>query len=269
MYRRRPWGLYAYAALAYAFLFAPIVVVAVNSFNADRFRIRWGGFTTHWYTSAWSDSSTVAAARTSLIIAVIVAVAATAIGTATALYLRRSGRWTGALVSGTTYARLVIPELLLAIALLILFSRLSIGRGMLTIVIGHVVLNSAYVTVIIGARLAQREQFTEEAARDLGATPFRAFRRVPLPEIMPAVVASAILAFTFSLDNVVSSFFLSGSTNTLPLVILSLIRFEVSPAVNALGMSLTAVTAVAMVAFLLVNRRRSRTEALTRPDSRP
>ena len=258
MNRRRPWGLYAYALLAYTFLFAPIFVVALNSVNADRFRIHWEGFTTKWYRSAWSDPSTVSAARTSVIIAVIVAVLATVIGTATALYLRRSGRLTGPLVQGSTYARLVIPELMLAIALLILFSRLSVSRGLLTIVIGHVVINSAYVTVIVGARLAQRQGLTEEAARDLGATPFRAFRRVTLPEIMPAVLAGAILAFTFSLDNVVSSFFLSGSTNTLPLVILSLIRFEVSPAVNALGMSLTAVTAVAMVAFLLINRRRSR-----------
>ncbi len=257
MYRRRPWGLYAYALLAYTFLFAPILVVAMNSFNADRFRIEWGGFTTEWYRSAWEDPATLTAAKNSLIIAAIVAVLATVIGTATALYLRRSGRWTGTLIQGTTYARLIIPELLLAIALLILFSRLSFQRGLPTIVIGHVVLNSAYVTVIVGARLAQREAFTEEAARDLGATPWRAFRRVTLPEIMPAVVAGGILAFTFSLDNVVGSFFLSGSTNTLPLVILSLIRFEVSPTVNALGMSLTAATGLAMIAFLLLNWRRA------------
>lgn len=261
MYRRRPWGLYAYASLAYLFLFAPILVVMINSFNKDRFRIRWGGFTTEWYRSAWSDPSTVAAAKTSVIIAAVVAVLATVIGTSTALYLRRSSRWMRALVQGTTYARLIIPELLLAVALLIVFARLNIDRGLVTIMIGHVVFNSAYVTVIVGARLAAREAFTEEAARDLGATPWRAFRRVTLPEIMPAVVAGAILAFTFSLDNVVTSFFLSGSTNTLPLVILSLIRFEVSPAVNALGMSLTAVTALAMVAFLLLNWRRARPAA--------
>jgi spermidine/putrescine transport system permease protein len=256
-YDRRPWGLGAGVVLIYVFLFAPIVLVVVNSFNKDTFRIHWKGFTLHWYSEAWGNPTVVAAAKTSLIIAVIVTVTATVLGTAGALALERCGGRLRTFIQGTIYARLIIPELVLAIALLIVLSRLGITRGMVTIIIGHILFNTAYVTIIVSARLASRDRSTEEAARDLGATRFRAFRRVLLPEIMPAILASALLAFTFSLDDVVTSYFLSGSTNTLPLVILSFIRFQVSPVVNALGTSLLAVNSVCLVLFLLASRRRA------------
>jgi spermidine/putrescine transport system permease protein len=254
---RRPWGLYAYALAVYVFLFAPIVVVVVNSFNSDRFRVDWGGFTLHWYEDAWTNPTILDAAWTSLMIAAIVAGVGTMLGTSAALALRRSRRWTRAAINGTTYARLIVPELVLALALLIVFTRIEIGRGLVTIIVGHVVFTTAYVTVIVSARLAMQEPFVEEAARDLGATPLRAFLRVTLPGLMPGIIAAGVLAFTFSLDNVVTSFFLAGSTNTLPVVILSLIRFEVSPIVNALGTTLTLVNCLCLVAFLLLNRRRA------------
>ena len=257
MNRRKPWGLYAYAVLAYSFLFAPMVLVVLNSVNKDQFRTHWAGLTFEWYRAAWSDPTIVDAAKNSLVIATLVAVLSTIIGTSTSLSLQRSRRWMHAVISSTTYSRLIIPEILLALALLIMFSRIGIARGTTTIVIGQVVFNSAYITVVVSARLAVRERHTEEAARDLGATAFRAFRRVTLPEIMPAIIAGAVLAFTFSLDNIVTSFFLSGSTNTLPLVILSLIRFEVSPVVNALGTTLTLANALLMAIFLVVSWRRS------------
>lgn len=260
-YERRPWGFYAVASLIYVFLFAPILLVIVNSFNKDVYSISWKGFTLHWYSEAWSNPTVIAAAKTSLIIAVSVTVIATVIGTAGALALERSGRLTRGLIQLTIYGRLVIPELVLAIALLILLTRLNVTRGTLTIIIGHVVFDTAYVTVIVAARLAARDPSTEEAARDLGATRFRAFRRVTLPEILPAVAAAALLAFTFSLDDVVTSYFLSGSTNTLPLVILSFIRFNASPVVNALGTSLLVVNSICLSAFLAVNWRRA---AMTR-----
>jgi spermidine/putrescine transport system permease protein len=239
------------------FLFAPIVSVVVNSFNKDTYRLHWRGFTLQWYSEAWNNPTVTAAAKTSLEIALIVTVLSTVIGTATSLALLRCGRFTRGVIQSTTYGRLIIPELVLAIALLILLTRLHITRGMWTIVIGHVVFNTAYVTVIVSARLAARDPSTEEAARDLGATRFRAFRRVTLPEIMPAILASALLSFTFSLDNVVTSFFLSGSTNTLPLVILSFIRFQVSPVVNALGTSLLVINVVCLSLFLAANWRRA------------
>ena len=252
---RRPWGLYVYAVLVYVFLFAPLVIVVVNSFNDNLFRTEWRGFTFRWYEEAWSSDLTVEAARNSLIIATIVALVSAVLGTATAFALQRSRRWTRTFFQGTTYARIVIPELVLAVALLIFMSRSGISRGFLGIAIGHVVFSSAYVTVIVSARLALRDPATEEAARDLGATAFRAMWRVTLPEIMPAVIAGSLLAFTFSLDNVVTSFFLQGAIPTLPLIIFGLIRFQVSPVVNALGTSLMAVTALSMVLFLIVSWR--------------
>jgi len=252
---RRPWGLYAYALLVYVFLFAPLVLVVVNSLNDNEFRTGWRGFTFRWYEEAWSEDQTVEAAKNSLVIASLVALASAVLGTMSALALRRSRRWTRTFLQGTTYARIVIPELVLALALLIFLARSGIPRGVIGIVIGHVVFSSAYVTVIVSARLAARDPATEEAARDLGATAFQAMWRVTLPEIMPAVVAGSLLAFTFSLDDVVTSFFLQGGTRTLPLVIFGLIRFEVSPVVNVLGTTLMAVTALTMVLFLIISWR--------------
>lgn len=252
---RRPWGLYVYAVLVYIFLLAPLVIVVVNSFNDNPFRTEWRGFTLHWYRDAWSSDLVFEAARNSLVIAVVVALVSAALGTAGALALERAKRWTLGFLQGTTYARIVIPELVLAVALLVFLVRAEIPRGFIGITLGHVVFSSAYVTVIVSARLAARDPSTEEAARDLGATAFRAVWRVTLPELMPAIVAGSLLAFTFSLDNVVTSFFLQGSTPTLPLVIFGLIRFQVSPVVNALGTSLMAVTALSMVFFLILSWR--------------
>ena len=181
--------------------------------------------------------------------------ASAVLGTIAALALSRSRRWTRALLSGVTYARIVIPELVIALALLIFFTRIGFPRGVASIILGHIVFDSAYVTIIVGARLATRDPATDEAARDLGATPWRAFRRVLLPDLMPAIIAGALLAFTFSMDDVVTSFFLSGSVNTLPLVILSLIRQEVTPAVNALGVTLMALSTTMMGFFLFLNYR--------------
>jgi spermidine/putrescine transport system permease protein len=254
-WERRPWGLYAYVALVYLFLFAPIILVVTNSFNADVTLVHWKGFTLHWYRNAWSNPLVVQAAKNSLIIAGIVTLLSAVLGTFTALALARSTRWRRAAIDGTTYARIVIPEIVLSLSLLIFLTRVNIARGTSTIILGHLVFNSAYVAVIVSARLAARDPATEEAARDLGATPFRAFWRVTLPEIMPGIVTGSLLAFTFSLENVVTSFFLSGSVNTLPMVVLSLIRFSVTPAVNAIGVTLMGVTGLLMILFLFVNWR--------------
>jgi spermidine/putrescine transport system permease protein len=252
---RRPWLLYVAAAVAYVFLFAPITLVIINSFNSNSELSGWGGFTFRWYGQAWGNSIVVNGAENSLLIAVVVTAASAVLGTGAALALHRSRRWTRAILNGVTYARIVIPELVIALALLIFFSRIGFPRGVASIILGHIVFDSAYVTIIVSARLASRDAATDEAARDLGATPWRAFRRVLLPDLMPAIITSALLAFTFSLDDVVTSFFLSGSVNTLPLVILSLIRQQVTPAVNALGVTLMAVSTTMMGVFVYLNYR--------------
>ena len=250
MIGRRPWALYAYAALGYVYLLAPLVIVVVNSFNDNAFRTEWRGFTLRWYEEAWSSDLVLEATVNSLVIALVVALLSAVLGTSAALALERSRRWMRGFLQASTYARIVFPELVLAVALLIFLARSGIPRGYVGITLGHVVFSSAYVAVIVAARLAARDPATDEAARDLGATAFRALWRVTLPEIMPAIIAGSLLAFTFSLDNVVTSFFLQGSTPTLPLVIFGLIRFQVSPVVNALGTSLMAVTALTMVLYL-------------------
>jgi spermidine/putrescine transport system permease protein len=260
-YYRRPWALYAFVVAAYAFLFAPIVYVVANSFNADPSLVGWGGATFKWYHTAWNDSLVRDAAVNSVEIAIAVTLVSATLGTITALGVQRSSRWGRMVLNATTYTRIVIPELVLALALLIFMTKIGFPRGKLSLIVGHSILDSAYVAVIVSARLANRDIFTDEAARDLGATPFRAFRRVVLPDIMPAIVAGSLLAFTFSLDDVVTSFFLNGSVNTLPLVILSLIRFSVTPEVNAIGVMLMTVTTTLMVCFLVINHRWARSGA--------
>lgn len=252
---RRPWVLYVFVLVLYAFLFLPILDVVVNSFNKDASMVGWGGFTIGWYRTAWGDSVVRNGALNSIIIAFISAGASAILGTAAAMAINRSRRITRAAIIGMTYARIVVPELVLALALLILLARVGFPLGIWSMALGHTVFNSAYITVIVQARLVGRDPSVDEAARDLGAPPRRVFRRVTLPDILPAIVAGSLLAFTFSLDDAVTSFFLSGSQNTLPLVILSLVRFQVTPTVNAIGTAMMLVTFVAMGAFLFVNLR--------------
>ena len=263
-YDRRPWLLYGVAFLLYAFLFIPIIVVIGNSFNADSSMVGWGGFTTSWYHTAWSDPIVQDAAKTSVEIALVVTAASAVLGTITALALDRSARWTRGILSGGTYARIVVPELVLALGLLVFLVKIGFPRGFWSIAVGHVVFDSAYVTIIVAARLAARDRALDAAARDLYAGPFRAFWRVTLPDILPAIVTGSLLAFTFSLDDVVTSYFLSGSTNTLPLVILSLVRVTVTPTVNAIGTVLMCATLLAMTMVLIVNWRWS--AGARRPD---
>ncbi len=250
---RRPSPLYVYAGLLYLFIFAPIVVLIVNSINADRYGQSWGGFTVKWYVDAWTRSGVLEATKNSLLVAATSTAISLVLGTLAALV---PARWWGSVVIGaSTYARILIPELVLALSLLVFLSTIGLVRGFATIVIGHVQFSTAYVTIIVAARPARIVPATMEAARDLGATAWRAFWRVRLWEIMPAIVAAGLLIFIFSLDNVVTSYFLSGSTTTLPLFVFGLIRFEVSPVVNALGASMMALTSLFMVAFAIVNWR--------------
>lgn len=243
-----------FVGLVYLFLFTPILLVLVNSFNADSTLTSWGGLTAHWYSVAANDETVVGAAKTSLEVAIVSTAVATLVGTLAAVGIRRSRRTLRAATSSTAYARIVMPELVLAIGLLLTFKMFNWQLGFWAVVVGHVTLFSAYAIIIVGSRLASRDGSLEEAARDLGATAFRAFWRVTLPEIAPAIAASALLIFTFSMDNVVTSLFMaSGDMNTLPLVLFSLIRLSVTPEVNAIGAMLTIATGALLALFLLVN----------------
>jgi spermidine/putrescine transport system permease protein len=250
---RKPWPLYMYAGLLYTFIFAPIIFLIVNSVNADRYGETWAGFTAQWYIQAWTGSGVIEATKNSLLVATASTALSLVLGTLAAL--GRPRWWIGVTISASTYARILIPELVLALSVLVFLTSIGFVRGFATIVIGHTLFSSAYVTIIVAARLARASPATQEAARDLGATAWRAFWRVRFWEIMPAIVASGLLVFIFSLDDVVTTYFLSGSTVTLPLYVYGLIRFEVSPVVNALGTSMMALTSILMAGFAVVNWR--------------
>lgn len=241
---KRPSGLAIITLLVLVFLFAPIIVVVLNAFNGNRTLDSWGGATGHWFSQAFHDP----AVRSALWVSVRAALACTAISLAiaipAALWARRAGPRARAVLDGTTYMRIVLPEVVAAAGLFLLFRRINFALGMPTIIAGHVVFTSAYATIILQARVATLTTTLEEAAADLGAGPWRRFRRVTLPLLRPAVIVAALLVFTFSMDDVVTSAFLSGDTVTLPVLIFGLMRFHVTPEVNAIAAGVTVLTLV-------------------------
>jgi len=249
---RRPSGLALVSLGVLGLLYAPIVLMGINSVNSDDSLLGWGGFTTRWFRQAVDDPDV----RSGLLVSVEVALLSTAISlvlaVAGALWARSASRRGKQLLDLTTYARIIMPETVVAIGLFLLLRREDVELGVATIVIGHVVFNSAYATIIIQARMATLDTALEAAAADLGATPWRAFRRVTLPLMMPAVIAAALLTFSFSFDDVVTSLFLGGpDAQTLPVLLLGLIRLHVTPEVNAIGvlvmMTTTALFGLAAV----------------------
>ncbi len=243
--RRAP--LLVFVVLVYVFLFAPIVLVMVNALNADASLTSWGGPTTRWFEQMFDDEVVLEGIRNSLLIATIATLVATVLGTLAAIGLRSAGRAVRATTNVSTYSRLIMPELVLAVGLLLTFRAVDWRLGMGTVIVGHAGLYTAYVIMLVSARLARRDPHVEEAARDLGATPARALVRVTLPEAMPAILTSALLVFAFSMDNVITSLFLSSGLNTLPLVLFSLIRTRITPEVNAIATFMISVSTLVIV----------------------
>lgn len=244
---RRPSLSGAWTAMVLFFLYAPIVVVLANAFNSKRSLIGWGGFTFDWFETAFSNEETVTALWVSVKIAVLATVLSLVLAVTAGLWARRALPRSLAAFDATTYMRIVLPEIVIAVGLFVLFRRLDIDFGLVTVVIGHVVFNSAFATVIIQARLASLTSTLEEAAADLGARPHRVFRRVTLPLLMPAILVAGLLTFTFSFDNVITSSFLAGDTAPLPVRILGLIRFRLTPEVNAIAAGVMLITLVSFV----------------------
>jgi putrescine transport system permease protein len=266
------WGVWWFGLL---FLYAPVVSLVIYSFNESRLVTVWAGFSTRWYGELWHDSQILEAAALSLRVATASALLAGVLGTLVALALVRHGHFRGrALISFLVTAPLVMPEVLLGLSLLLLFVALEqglgwpAGRGVVTLIIAHATIAVAYVTVVVQSRLAQLDPQLEEAALDLGATPFRVFTSVTLPLIAPAVVSGVLLAFTLSLDDVVVASFVSGpGASTLPMVIYSKVRLGLSPVVNALAsLWLLLVALGATVAFALIWQRSSLQAAAARTD---
>ena len=244
--------------LGMGFLYLPIVLLVIYSFNASRLVTVWGGFSTRWYASLFQNEQLLAAAWVTLRVAFVSASLATVLGALAALGLVRAGRFRGrTLFSSMTYAPLVMPEVILGLSLLLLFVSVGLPRGFWTVTIAHTTLTLCYATVVVQARLVSFDEALEEAARDLGAPPWKAFVLVTLPNIAPAVAAAWMLAFTLSLDDLVIASFTTGpGATTLPIRIYSAVRLGVSPEINAISTLLIGLVATGVIAVYLLNMRR-------------
>jgi putrescine transport system permease protein len=254
--RRLSWFSICALALGLGFLYLPIVILVIYSFNASRLVTVWGGWSTRWYAELLHDEAMLDAAWTSLSIALISATIATLLGTLAALALVRLGRFRGRLpFTAMIYAPLVMPEVITGLALLLLFVALVIDRGFWTIAVAHTTLTMCFVTVVVQSRLIGFDMSLEEAAMDLGAPPLRAFLTVTLPLIFPAVASGWMLAFTLSLDDLVIASFTTGpGATTLPIRIYSEVRLGVRPEINAVCTIFIGFVAVIIVAASLISK---------------
>jgi ABC-type spermidine/putrescine transport system permease subunit II len=252
--------LRAHSALLYLFLYAPIAVVVFFSFNNSRRVTIWNGFTTKWYGTVWTDPQWSNSLHISLIVASLNMLIAVALGTLAAVGMRSAPRWLRIGFEGIVYMTIITPEIVIAVASLLYFVLvLPIGQGIDAMVISHAVYNTSIVTLIVSARLAGMDRTLEEASSDLGANPFVTFWRITVPQLVPAILAGALLAFTFSFDDFILSNFLSAAgTTTLPVRLFSEVQFGVSPEFNALAASMLCVTLTAIVIAQLVLRRSGR-----------
>jgi len=262
-----------YAVLAYIFLYAPIAVVVVFAFNGSRDVLYWQGFSTKWFEAALRTPEITNALKLSILIALGNAVVACVLGTMLALALPRMRAWVRTPIDALAYMTLVTPEIVFAIAALVFFVQAG-GRmgfesplGWQTILIAHVVFNTSVVALVVRARFVSMGQQLEEASFDLGAGPLSTFRQVTLPRLAPAILAGGLLAFTFSFDDFITSFFVTGvESETLPIYIWGQLRFGVTPAINATAAMMLAFTLVmVVVAYLVLRRSGEQRESATLP----
>lgn len=267
--------LWVQAALAFAFLYLPILILIIYSFNASRFNAVWRGFTLDWYRSLFSNAgATIAtsssagiwtALNNSLLIAAISTVLATIFGTMLALALERFHFPGRKAVEALLFLPIIMPEITIGISLLVFFTLvfrivenltgIRLNLGLPTVIIGHVVFNISFVTITVRARLAELDPQLEQAAFDLGANEWRAFWRITLPLIWPAIFSAALLAFTLSLDDFVVTFFTTGvGSMTLPLFVYGMIKFAVTPAINAISTLMLLASLLLVVSSLKVQK---------------
>jgi spermidine/putrescine transport system permease protein len=230
----------------YAFLYVPLAIVVLFSFNDSRLSAEWVGFTLDWYRKLAADDAMLAAARNSVLIALTASLIATVLGTMAGIALHRYR------IRGLTFLVLTpvaMPEILLGVSLLVFFIQvLNLTLGLVSVLVAHITFCIGFVAIIVRARLAGMDESIFEAARDLGATPWRSFRLVTLPLIMPAVTAGALMSFTLSIDDFVITFFTAGvGVSTLPLQIFTMIKVAVTPEVNAVSTLLMLVTLTLIV----------------------
>lgn len=253
--------------LGFAFLYIPILLLVIYSFNDSRLVTVWGGWSTKWYASVFENEGIMSAAWVTLRVALVSATVATILGTLAAIVLVRFGRFPGQTAfSGLIFAPLVMPEVITGLSLLLLFVAIGLDRGFWTVVIAHITFSMCFAAVVIQSRLLDFDKSVEEAAMDLGATPVNTFFQVTLPIIAPAVISAWLLSFTLSLDDLVIASFATGpGATTLPMKIYSQVRLGVTPEINAISTLMIGFVTIGVLAASFVTKRASmRQDAETR-----
>ncbi|WP_278922117.1 ABC transporter permease [Pseudophaeobacter profundi] len=254
---RMSWFNTVSLTLGFAFLYVPMLILVIFSFNDGKLVTVWAGFSTRWYGELMQNEAFLDAAWVTIKVAVASSTIATVLGTMAAYVLVRGGRFMGrTLFSGMIYAPLVMPEVITGLSLLLLFIGIGLDRGVLTIILAHTTFSMCYVSVVVSSRLMTFDRSLEEAALDLGCSAAQAFRLVTLPIIAPAVISGWLLAFTLSLDDLVIASFTSGpAATTLPIKIYSAVRLGVSPEINALSTIMIAIVTIGVITASLANKR--------------
>jgi spermidine/putrescine transport system permease protein len=243
--RKRSYWLWGATIAAYAFLYVPLIIVVVYSFNDSRLNAEWVGFTLDWYRKLAGNDEMLTAAGNSLLIGLTASLVATVLGTMAGVAMHR---YKLKLLPVLVLAPIAIPEILMGVSLLIFFVLLNFTLGLLSVALAHIAFCIGFVAIVVRARLSGMDESLTEAARDCGASPWQSFRYVTLPLIMPGVIAGALMAFTLSIDDFVITFFTAGAgTVTLPLQIYSMIKIAVTPEVNAVSTLLMFLTLVLIV----------------------
>jgi len=264
----RGWGrkllkgtLNLHGVVMYFFLYAPIVVLVIYSFNSSRLVSVWEGFTFDWYVRLFQDEAMGKALQNSLIVALSSTAISTVFGTMVALVMERYEFWAKLPFDALLYLPIIIPDIAMAVMLLLFFVMAQFPLSLLTIVISHVAFNISFVAVVVRARLADFDRSLEEAARDLGANELQTFWRVTLPLLMPGIMGGALLAFTLSIDDFVITFFTAGiGSTTLPLRIYSMVKLGVTPEINALSTMLLLASMVLVGLSLILQKGGGRIE---------
>jgi spermidine/putrescine transport system permease protein len=261
--RRRSAWLWACALAAYAFLYIPLVIVVVYSFNDSRLNAEWVGFTLDWYRKLFANDEMLTAAGNSLLIGLTASVVSTVLGTMAGMAMYR---YKLRLLPLLVLTPIAIPEILMGVSLLIFFVMLNFTLGLVSVALAHIAFCIGFVAIVVRARLAGMDEALVEAARDCGASPWQTFRYVTLPLIMPGVIAGALMAFTLSIDDFVITFFTAGAgTVTLPLQIYSMIKIAVTPEVNAVSTLLMLLTLLLIVVASRLSPNLLRSDQETAP----
>ena len=246
-----------YLLLIFLFLYAPIAVLMLYSFNDSKSRRIWNGFTTKWYVELLGDADILHSLYVTLLVAVIAAVLATLLGTVAAIGIHNMRRRTRTAYLTVNNIPMSSSDTIMGVTFMLLFAAIGLDKGYLTLILAHVTFCTPYVILNVMPKLRQLDKNAYEAALDLGATPRQALHRVILPEIMPGIVTGMIMAFTLSIDDFVISYFTSGTTQTLPIYIYSMTRKRISPEINALS---TVLFVCIMLLLIIINVRQGREE---------